>query len=71
MFDEKGHEIDLDLVDAISQLPDGRFDVWFDDERRAITVHPEAIEVWLRHVRSKTRSGSYANDLRMNPPTEA
>ena len=54
MLDEKGHEIDLDRVDAVRQLPDGRFEIWFDDERRAITNHPDATMVWLRHFRTKS-----------------
>jgi hypothetical protein len=58
MFDERGREIDLDVVDAVGQLPDGRFDVWFKDERRVVTGDPTAFEKWMEHVRSKN-----ANDI--------
>ena len=53
MFDENGNEIDLDIVDAIGQLPDGRFEVWLENERRLITSHPNAVEVWHQYIRSK------------------
>lgn len=54
MLDEHGREIDLDAVDAIGRLPDGRFDVWMSNGVRTIAVDPEAFEVWIRHIRSKT-----------------
>ena len=53
MLDDRGEEIDLEIVDAVGQLPDGRFDVWLRDERRVITGDPTAFEVWFEHVRFK------------------
>jgi len=53
MLDDRGEEIDLEFVDAVGLLPDGRFDVWLKDERRVITSDPAAFEVWIEHVRSK------------------
>jgi hypothetical protein len=53
MLDDRGEEIDLEIVDAVGLLPDGRFDVWLKDERRVITGDPTAFEVWIEHVRSK------------------
>jgi hypothetical protein len=54
LLDENGNEIDLDLVDAIGELPDGRFQVWLQDELRVITSEPNAIEIWRQHFRSKS-----------------
>jgi hypothetical protein len=53
MLDERGREIDLEIIDAVGRLPDGRYDVWLKDERRVITGDPTAFEVWIEHVRSK------------------
>ena len=53
MLGERGREIDLDLIDAVGRLPDGRYDIWLKDERRAITGDPTAFEEWIEHVRSK------------------
>jgi hypothetical protein len=53
MFDEKGNEIDLDSVDAIGELPDGRFEIWLANDQRVITVQPGAFELWKDHIRSK------------------
>jgi hypothetical protein len=53
MLDDRGEEIDLEIVDAVGQLPDGRYDVWLKDERRVITGDPTAFEAWIEHVRSK------------------
>ena len=53
MLDDRGEEIDLENVDAVGRLPDGRYDVWLKDERRVITGDPAAFEVWIEHVRSK------------------
>jgi hypothetical protein len=54
MRDENGNEIDLDSIDAIGRLPDGRFDVWLHNDRRVVTDDPEAFEVWQGHVRSQS-----------------
>jgi hypothetical protein len=54
MLDENGNVIDLDVIDAIGQLPDGRFQVWLQNDRRLITSHPNALEIWQEHIRSKT-----------------
>ena len=54
MLDENGNEIDLDFVDAIGELPDGRFHVWLQNDRRIITSHPNAIEIWQQHFRLKS-----------------
>lgn len=54
MLDEKGNEIDLDRVDAVGQLKDGRFEVWLDNDRRVITSHPDAIGIRQRHFRSRS-----------------
>lgn len=50
--DEKGNTIDLDLVDAIGQLNDGRFDVWMADGTRTTTREPDAFATWQNHLRS-------------------
>ena len=54
MFDEKGNKIDLDLIDAVGKLPDGRAEIWLSDGSRVFTVHPSAFDIWMRHVRSKS-----------------
>lgn len=53
MFDENGKEIDLDFVDAIGPLQNGAFEVWLQNERRLITKDPNALDIWLQHIRSK------------------
>ena len=58
MLDERGREINLDVIDAVGRLPDGRFDVWLKDERRVITRDPMAFEAWMEHVRSKRDNDS-------------
>jgi len=58
LFDERGHAINLDEVDAVGLLPDGRSEVWMSDERRLTTAHPEAYAVWVEHLRRKTLSKS-------------
>ena len=54
MLDENGNIIDLDVIDAIGQLPDGRFQIWLQNDRRLITSHPNALEIWQEHIRLKT-----------------
>ena len=53
MLDDKGNVIDLDVIDAIGQLPDGRFQIWLQNDRRLITSHPNAVEIWQQYIRSK------------------
>ena len=60
MIDEQGRDIDLDVIDAVGQLPDGRYDVWLKDERRVITGDPTAFDKWMNHVRSKQTDDSRA-----------
>ena len=62
MRDENGNVIDLDIIDAIGQLPDGRFQVWLQNDRRLITSHPDALEIWRQYIRSKTSHISRASD---------
>ena len=62
MFDEKGNEIDLDTVDAIGELPDGRFEVWLHNERRVITSHPNAFELWKAHIRTRSLASRRTSD---------
>jgi hypothetical protein len=58
MVDENGNVIDLDIIDAIGQLPDGRFQIWLQNDQRLITSHPDALEIWRQHIRSKTSNVS-------------
>ena len=58
MLDERGREIDLNVVDAVGQLPDGRYDVWLKDDRRVVTGDPTAFDLWIEHVRSKRNDDS-------------
>jgi hypothetical protein len=53
MLDERGREIDLDVVDAVGQLPDGRYEFWLKDESRVISGDPTAFDKWIEHVRAK------------------
>lgn len=62
MLDENGNVIDLDVIDAIGQLPDGRFQIWLQNDRRLITAHPDAVEIWRQHIRSKTLHVSKSPD---------
>ncbi len=55
MIDVNGNLIDLALIDAIGQLPDGRFDVWMDDGTRVLTEEHGADDVWRSYLRAKFR----------------
>jgi hypothetical protein len=53
MVDEHGNKIDLDLIDAIGQFPDGSFDVWMCDGTRVVTREAGAADVWRDYIRSQ------------------
>jgi hypothetical protein len=53
MVDEDGNKIDLDLIDAIGQFPDGSFDVWMCDGTRVVTREVGAADVWRVYLRSQ------------------
>ncbi|HJS50525.1 MAG TPA: hypothetical protein VJ781_01375 [Pyrinomonadaceae bacterium] len=53
MLNERGRETDLDVIDAVDRLPNGRDDVWLKDERPVITRDPKEYELWIEHIRSK------------------
>ena len=69
MLDDKGNEIDLDFIDAIGELPDGRFDVWLQNDRRVVTANPSALEIWHDHIRRRVyaKEGDRSPNLLTNP----
>ncbi len=67
MRDETGNRIDLDFVDAIGRLADGRFDVWMQDGTRTVTTELFAYEKWRNHIRLR----SYATLRPSRPLTPA
>jgi len=62
MLDENGNVIDLDVIDAIGELPDGRFQIWLQNDRRLVTSQPDAVEIWREHIRSKASHASNTSE---------